>query len=118
MIHRRRLLLSAVAGAAFSAAPRAFAAAGGESARLNALFGDFVSESFDLSPEGVTSIGFDNGARAYQKFLLGDRSPAAADKGNALNESQLARLNAIDVKALPPADRLNLVLIVGISLIL
>ena len=107
MIHRRRLLLSAVAGAAFCAAPRAFAAAGGESARLNALFGDFVSEGFDLSPEGVTSIGFDSGARAYQKFLLSDRSPAAADKGNALNESQLARLNAIDVKALSPADQLN-----------
>ena len=107
MIHRRRLLLSAAAGAALCAAPRAFAADSGADARLNALFDDFVTEGFDISPEGVTSFGLDSGARAYQKFLLGDRSPAAADRGNALNESQLARLNAIDVKALAPADRLN-----------
>ncbi len=107
MFNRRHLLMTAAAGAAFSAAPQAFAATADASAKLNALFDTFLEEGFDLSPEGATSLGIDRGQRAYQKFLIGDRDPAASDRGNALNESQLARLKAFDTSTLPPSDKLN-----------
>ena len=110
MSSRREVLRNACAGAALLALPssRAFAAEGpGGSAALSALFDAFLQEGFDFSPEEVTGLGLDTGARAYQKALLGDRSPRAAVLGNALNDSQLARLKAIDPATLNGADKLN-----------
>ena len=107
MLNRRHLLMSAAAGAAFSVAPQAFAATGDASVSLNALFDTFLEEGFDMQPEASTALGLDKGQRAYQKFLLGDRDPAAADRANAMNASQLARLKAFDVSALPASDKLN-----------
>jgi uncharacterized protein (DUF885 family) len=92
--------------AAAGVAPRAMAAPG-SAKDLNALFDVFVNEEFDLSPEGVTSLGLDKGPRAYQKAQLGDRSPAAGLKAQHLNESQLARLEAFDASSLTGLDALN-----------
>ena len=108
-MHRRHLLAAAGAvtlagslgtGGAASAAP-------GTTAELDTLFDAFVSEGLDLSPEGVTALGMDSGPRAGQKFKLSDRSPAGYKAQQALNESQLKRLEAFDASALPAADALN-----------
>ncbi len=109
MLSRRSLLKSAAATGAIAATPGlAFAAAKEKSSNeLNALFDVFVAENFDIGPEFVTSLGLDTGERAYQKFQLADRSPAAADLNNELAESQLQRLKAVDAKTLSASDRLN-----------
>jgi uncharacterized protein (DUF885 family) len=108
-MNRRQMLASAAAtslagGLAWSES--AFAAPGTLS-DLDRLFDGFVSEGLDLSPEGVTSLGLDVGARAAQKSELGDRSPAGARAQAALAESQLKRLEAFDASALPAADVLS-----------
>jgi uncharacterized protein (DUF885 family) len=105
-MNRRDVLTLTTALAAAGVAPRAMAAPG-SAQDLNALFDVFVNEGLDLSPEGVTSLGLDKGPRAYQKALLGDRSPAAGLKAQHLNESQLARLEAFDASALTGLDALN-----------
>jgi uncharacterized protein (DUF885 family) len=105
-MNRRDVLTLTTALAAAGVAPRAMAAPGSPT-DLNALFDVFVNEEFDLSPEGVTSLGLDKGARAYQKALLGDRSPAAGLKAQHLNERQLARLEAFDASGLTGLDALN-----------
>ena len=109
MLSRRSLLKSAAATTAFAATPGlVLAAAPAKSSDdLNHLFDTFVEEQFDVAPESVTSLGLDSGARAYQRFQLGERSPAASDLNNALAESQLARLKAVDEAKLSPSDRLN-----------
>ena len=102
----RRQLLATSGAAVLAGATGAFAASGTGGA-LNALFDAFVSEGLDISPEGVTSLGLDTGARAGQKSKLTDRSPAGAEKQQAMNLDQLRRLEAFDAKALSPADALN-----------
>ena len=75
MLSRRHLMLSATA---LSLAPlgRAFADTGTPTARLNALFDRFMDQQLDRSPESVTGLGLDTGARASAKFKLDDRSLA------------------------------------------
>jgi uncharacterized protein (DUF885 family) len=113
MLSRRSLLQSATATSLIAAAPAlAFAAKpDASSSDLAKLFDTFVEENFDLSPETVTSLGLDNGARAYQKFQLGERSPAAAELGNELAESQLNRLRAVKEAPLSASDKLNVKII-------
>jgi len=106
IMNRRDILTLTTALAAAGVAPRAMAAPG-SAKDLNALFDVFVNEEFDLSPEGVTSLGLDKGPRAYQKAQLGDRSPAAGLKAQHLNESQLARLEAFDSRDLTGLGALN-----------
>jgi uncharacterized protein (DUF885 family) len=106
-MNRRQLLGTGAAATALSALPIAAFAAPGTHAELDTLFTAFVDEGLDMQPEGATSIGLDVGARAHQKSELTDRSLAAAKKAQALNESQLARLEAFDASALSPADALN-----------
>jgi uncharacterized protein (DUF885 family) len=110
MIDRRNLLLTATALAIAPAVGAAAAPAAQGLAlhdQLNALFDAFMTEGLDLSPIGVTSLGMDKGPRAYQKRLIDDESPAAIEKGHRLNESQLARLQAFDRKALTGMDAVN-----------
>jgi len=117
MLSRRSILKSATAASVLAATPALVRAATAEKpdADLAKLFDTLVEENFDIAPEFVTSLGLDNGARAYQKYQLGERSPAAADLANALNESQLARLKALDQSKLSAADKLN-VKIIGYGL--
>jgi uncharacterized protein (DUF885 family) len=118
MLSRRTLLRSAAATTAIAATPGLVLAAAKpdtSSTALNQLFDTFVEENFDISPETVTSLGLDSGGRVYQKFQLGERSPAAADLANALAESQLKRLKAVDPATLSANDKLN-VKIIGFGL--
>jgi uncharacterized protein (DUF885 family) len=108
-MNRRQMLAAAAAAAlAGSAGLNARAlAAPGTAGDLDKLFDTFVNEGLDLSPESVTSLGLDVGARAAQKAKLGDRSPAGVKAQVALAESQLKRLEAFDASALSAADALN-----------
>jgi uncharacterized protein (DUF885 family) len=117
MLSRRAILKSATAASVVAATPALVRAATAEkpSGDLAKLFDTFVEENFDIAPEFATSLGLDNGARAYQKFQLGERSPAAADLANALAESQLTRLKAVNTASLSAADKLN-VKIIGYGL--
>jgi len=105
-MNRRELLAGVTAGAALAGAGGAWAAPGSP-AELSKLFDSFVSEGLDLQPEGVTSLGLDAGPRAYQKSQLTDRSLAGTRLQQALNERQLARLEAFDASALTGMEALN-----------
>ena len=73
MLNRRQMLLAA---AAAGLAPPALAQAGGQDARLTAIFDRIFNDSVDASPERATSLGYDKGARAALKSRLDDRSAA------------------------------------------
>jgi uncharacterized protein (DUF885 family) len=105
MLNRRHALKTGAAAVAMSAMP-ALAAPGGAPA-LNALFDQFMKESLDLSPLGVTALGLDTGARAYQKSLIDDTSLAGIAKLKALQSSQLARLKGFDRNSVSGQDQAN-----------
>ena len=106
MLSRRHLMLSATA---LSLAPlgRAFADTGTPTARLNALFDRFMDQQLDRSPESVTGLGLDTGARASAKFKLDDRSLAQRAKDKLTDADQLARLKAFDRASLSGMDAIN-----------
>ena len=105
LLDRRHALKTGAAAVAMSAL-RAFAAAGGAKA-LNDLFDVFMKEQLDLSPIGVTSLGLDKGARAYQKSLIDDASLSGIAKLKALQSSQLQRLKAFDRNSVSGQDQAN-----------
>ena len=77
MIDRRRLLLSAAAGAGLAAAGgQVFAgtAPAGDAAAAKAALAGFMDQTFeqtlDLSPEAVTAFGLDKGPRTAAKSQL------------------------------------------------
>ena len=102
-MNRRELMGAAASAAAVGAAPRALAA--GTPAELNALFDRFMQENLVLQPEFATSLGLDTGPNAGLRSELSDRSLEGARKQRALNESQLARLQASRVAPCPSATR-------------
>ncbi|WP_174241401.1 DUF885 family protein [Caulobacter sp. S45] len=105
-MHRRDLLLGSAGALAFVALSRAEAqpATSSASAQLKALFDQFMAEDLDHSPETVTSLGLDKGARAAQKFKLDDGSLAATADAKRRNAEQLRKLMAIDRGALSGQD--------------
>ena len=107
MFDRRRLLIAASAAALAPAPVFAQGKGGTRHEALNALFDRFVKEGLDLSPEGVTSLGLDNGDRAYQKSQLGDRSLKATDKAFDLTVQQLKDLDAFGRHDLSAQDTVN-----------
>lgn len=97
MQSRRQLLLSAGAMAAFAgSATSVRSAAPGASEQLAKYLDQVFEQALDDSPQLVTGLGLDTGARAQAKWKLDDASLAdkAADK--ALNTEQLRQLKAID----------------------
>lgn len=64
--------------------------------QLSKLMDDFFNEALADSPELVTSLGLDTGARAGAKARLSDSSLAGRDRRRALNADQLRRLKTID----------------------
>jgi uncharacterized protein (DUF885 family) len=115
MFDRRTVLMSGAASAALIATPmlaRAAAAAAApaansEAARMNAMFDAFMSDIFDQAPEFTTNLGIDKGDRAYQKFMVSDRSLAQVDFFKRMNTDQLARLKTIQRDKLTGMDTVN-----------
>ncbi|MGC1301410.1 MAG: DUF885 family protein [Caulobacteraceae bacterium] len=105
-MHRRDLLLGSAGALTLATLARAQAqpAATSASAQLKTLFNQFMSEDLDHSPETVTGLGLDKGARASQKFKLDDGSLAATADAKHRNAEQLRKLQAIDRGALSGQD--------------
>ena len=107
-MHSRRDLLAGAGALAVAANLPSLARAGQDpAAQLNGLFDTFVQEILTRSPEFLTALGMDNGARAAAKSKLDDRSPAALDQDRVDNASRLKRLQAVDRKALKGMDAIN-----------
>lgn len=106
---RRQFLSSTGAATALALAPGALKAAEPATgdAALNALFEAIFQENLDDSPENVTGLGLDTGKRAAAKAQLGDRSLAARAKDLARTKQAIARIEAVDVKTLSDAGKLN-----------
>jgi uncharacterized protein (DUF885 family) len=109
MLNRRSVLLSGAATVATSLAARAKTApaAGSEAEKMNKLFDAFMDEIIDQAPEFATNLGIDKDDRAYQKFMVSDRSLAQVEFFKRLNSDQLARLKGIDRKKLSGMDVVN-----------
>jgi uncharacterized protein (DUF885 family) len=104
----RRGFLATTAGASLAfAAGRAVAAPGDAEAQLNKAFEDIFNQSLDASPEQVTGLGLDKGPRAGAKFKLHDASLAEVERRKAQTAANLARLRAIDRKALTGMAAVN-----------
>ena len=108
MIDRRTLLGSGVAMTSLALLGSvAHAAETSSNEPLAALLDAFVQESLDRSPENATSLGLDVGARAGQRRLVSDNSPAGIAADKALTASQLSRLRAFPHASLTGLDRVN-----------
>lgn len=83
------------------------ATASAEDQRLAALFDAMMKQALDRSPETVTSLGLDKGARLAAKSKLDDRSLAAWNSDKKQTALWLARLKAIDVTKLTGLNRWN-----------
>lgn len=98
MIDRRRLLLSAAAGAGLAAAGQALAgpAQAGAGAQLRAVMDKIVAETLMTSPELLTQLGFDRGPNAPMKARLDDRSQAKVLADRETFRGHMAELKAVD----------------------
>ena len=101
---RRTFLASA---AALAATPALAQTAAAEDAKLRALFDQFFDEGLADSPEAVTRLGLDKGARAAAKSQLDDASAAAMAREKARAVDHQKRLAAIDRAALSDSDKPN-----------
>jgi uncharacterized protein (DUF885 family) len=95
-VQNRRQLMMAAGAAAALASTQAYAQPSGAEAQLATLLDQIFQEALDDSPELVTSLGLDKGARAAAKSQLHDVSLAGVEKRKARNTDQLRRLKAID----------------------
>lgn len=105
----RRDMLTGSAVAVLAPSLTAFAdpaspEAGGESAKLHALFDAFVQERLQREPELATSLGLDKDEHAGLKRRLSDNSPAAIAKDVDDTARRLAALRSIDRTALAGID--------------
>lgn len=110
MIDRRRLLLTAAAGAGLAASGQALAQAvpaATPAATLNDWMDRVFKELVLTSPEALTSLGFDKGPMAAAKGQLDDRSQAKIDADEATFNAFMDELNAIDRSALTGRDAVN-----------
>ena len=103
-LNRRDLLKTGTATAALACVPAMAAtpamaempAGSPEDIRLNAMFDRFMADDLDHSPEGVTALGLDNGARAAAKGKLDDRSLSAVEDSIRRTRKRRAELQAVD----------------------
>jgi len=110
MIDRRRLLLTAAAGAGLAASGQVLAQeapAATPVAQLNDWMDRVFKELIMTSPEALTSLGFDKGPMAAAKGQLDDRSQAKIDADEAKFNRFADELNAIDRSALSGRDAVN-----------
>ena len=104
MLNRRIFCL---ATALLAAGGTRLNAATAPQAELDAAFADFFSAALDASPELVTALGLDTGARAADKAKLSHASPAAQAARKTATEARLKRLAAIDRRALTGMAAIN-----------
>ena len=107
MLSRRHLCLSSAATFLLAATANRVPAPGGADAELDTTFDGFFAAALDDSPELVTSLGLDKGARAAAKSRLGRASVAELDRQKRETTAQLARLNGIDRRRLGATAALN-----------
>ena len=105
MIDRRRLLVSAAAGAGLAALPSLALARADEDARLDAILSRQFDEDMDGAPQGATALGLDVGERAGLRSRLDDRSLAAAEQEAVRARERLQELQTIDPAALSAEGR-------------
>lgn len=98
MIDRRRLLLTAAAGAGLAAAGQAIAAPlqAGAGAQLRAVMDKIVAETLMTSPETLTQLGFDKGPNAAMKAQLDDRSQTKVLADRETLRGLMGELKAVD----------------------
>lgn len=98
MIDRRRLLLTAAAGAGLAAAGQAIAAPlqAGAGAQLRAVMDKIVAETLMTSPETLTQLGFDKGPNAAMKAQLDDRSQTKVLADRETFRGLMGELKAVD----------------------
>lgn len=107
MIDRRRLLLTAAAGAGLAAAGPVFARSDADD-RLDALLNRWFDEDVDTSPEMATNLGLDRGSRAHLSGKLSDRSEAAWMADRATANARLQALADFDQTGLTRPGTINL----------
>jgi uncharacterized protein (DUF885 family) len=104
MLNRRDFLLTASTAAFIPVLGQAQTS---EDAKLDALFGNFVTEDLRHRPESATQLGLDKGANAGLRSRLTDNSAAGIAGAKTLNTDQLRRLEAIDRNALSPGGKVS-----------
>jgi uncharacterized protein (DUF885 family) len=107
MIDRRRLLLSATAGAGLALAGPVAARSDADD-RLDAMLSRWFEEDIDRSPEAATNLGLDNGAKAHLSSKLADRSEAAWTADRASARARLQSLADFDQTGLTRPGTVNL----------
>lgn len=112
MLNRRALLATAAAAGAAAALPKFAgaqtpAAAATGDARLSAVMQGAFDDFLSLSPEFVTSLGLDTGARAAAKSQLSDNSVAGDMRAVDAAARRLTQLRAIPRQPLTGMDAVN-----------
>ena len=111
MLDRRTVLMSGAATAALAVSnpvlAKTAAPTATESEKLNKLFDAFMSEIIDQAPEFATNLGIDKDDRAYQKFMVSDRSLEQVEFFRRMNSDQLGRLESIKRDKLTGMDGTN-----------
>ena len=108
MIDRRRLLLTAVAGAGLAAAGGPAFARSEADDRLDAMLNRWFDEDVDSSPEMATNLGLDRGERAHLSGKLSDRSEAAWMDDRTRANARLQALADFDQTRLTRPGTINL----------
>lgn len=121
MIDRRRLMMTAAAGAGIAATGACASMPGGGAvtpagpavsdpvtqAALNAYMDRTFERILDESPETVTAFGLDTGARSAAKSQLSIPTLEEEEKGRRLTREQRAELAAIDRSKLAGVDAIR-----------
>ncbi|NEX92667.1 DUF885 family protein [Caulobacter sp. 17J65-9] len=107
MIDRRQLLAAGAGAGALAAAVPALAQVQTEDQKLDALLTRHLEENLSDSPEQVTSLGLDTGARAAMKFKLDDRSLASVAEDKARAARRLKEFGSIDRAKLSAASQVT-----------
>lgn len=102
MLNRRTFVQRGAALALATAAGPVFAAV---DPRLARVLDAIADDQLDQSPEELTQLGLDTGARAAARGRVGDRSPAARARVFADNARYRRQLAGVDRAALAPHDR-------------
>jgi len=113
MIDRRRLLVSAAAGAAFMglsvpAMARTSTSDPAEAAKLNAIFDEMFKEVIATSAMAATYLGLDKGPNAAAKSKLDLPTTEYLAENEAARRKYVAQLKAIDASKLGGMDAVNL----------